>query len=152
MQHATMNKQAGEGHAVGAHLLLEKRGHVAILTMNRPEKLNAMARNFWPDLRDAFARMESDPDIRAVIITGAGDRAFSAGGDIASFRDLKTLLDKRAFQLDAMKSFAVAERPYTNDAIDLAHLLLVAAADGATRWPKGKAYRVAAVQLAAQLR
>jgi len=50
----------------------------------------------------------------------------------------------------AMKSFAVAERPYTNDAIDLAQLLLVAAADGATRWPRGKAYKVAAVQLAAQ--
>jgi hypothetical protein len=50
----------------------------------------------------------------------------------------------------AMKSFAVAERPYTNDAIDLAHLLFVAAADGTTRWPRGKAYRVAAVQLTAQ--
>lgn len=50
----------------------------------------------------------------------------------------------------AMKSFAVAERPYANDAIDLGRLLLVAAADGATRWPRGKAYRVAAVQLAAQ--
>jgi len=50
----------------------------------------------------------------------------------------------------AMKSFAVAERPYANDAIDLAHLLLVAEADGVTRWPKGKAYRVTAVQLAAQ--
>jgi hypothetical protein len=50
----------------------------------------------------------------------------------------------------AMKSFAVAERPYTNDAIDLGHLLLVAAADGCTTWPRGKAYRVAAVQLAAQ--
>jgi hypothetical protein len=50
----------------------------------------------------------------------------------------------------AMKSFAVAERPYPNDAVDLAHLLLVAAADGGTSWPRGKAYRVAAVQLAAQ--
>lgn len=50
----------------------------------------------------------------------------------------------------AMKSFAVAERPYANDAIDLAHLLQVADAGGITGWPKGKAYRVAAVQLAAQ--
>jgi hypothetical protein len=50
----------------------------------------------------------------------------------------------------AMKSFAVAERPYANDAIDLGHLLLVAAADGCTSWPRGKTYRVAAVQLAAQ--
>jgi hypothetical protein len=50
----------------------------------------------------------------------------------------------------AMKSFAVAERPYANDAIDLGHLLLVAEADGETSWPRGKAYKVAAVQLAAQ--
>jgi len=50
----------------------------------------------------------------------------------------------------AMKSFAVAERPYANDAVDLGHMLLVAAADGCTRWPRGKAYKVAAVQLAAQ--
>jgi hypothetical protein len=50
----------------------------------------------------------------------------------------------------AMKSFAVAERPYAVDALDLARLLLVAAADGANRWPRGKAYRVASVQLAAQ--
>jgi hypothetical protein len=50
----------------------------------------------------------------------------------------------------AMKSFAIAERPYANDTIDLAHLLLVAEADGCTRWPRGKAYKVAAVQLSAQ--
>jgi hypothetical protein len=50
----------------------------------------------------------------------------------------------------AMKTFAVAERPYANDAIDLGRLLQVAAADGAPRWPRGKTYRVAAVQLAAQ--
>jgi hypothetical protein len=50
----------------------------------------------------------------------------------------------------AMKSFAVAERPYPNDAIDLASLLQVAAADGVKGWPRGKAYRIASVQLAAQ--
>ncbi len=50
----------------------------------------------------------------------------------------------------AMKSFAIAERPYPNDAIDLAKLIEVAVADGVKGWPRGKAYRVAAVQLAAQ--
>lgn len=112
MQYATstsQNEAEGQSEAVGEHLLLEKRGHVAILTMNRPEKLNAMARNFWPDMRQAFTRMEADPDIRAVVITGAGEKAFCAGGDIASFRELKTLLDKRSFQLDAMKTFFVVE-------------------------------------------
>lgn len=50
----------------------------------------------------------------------------------------------------AMKSFAVAERPYANDAIDLGRLLLVAEAEGCSQWPRGRAYKVAAVQLAAQ--
>lgn len=95
--------------AVGPDLLLTRHGAVALLTMNRPDKLNAMRRNFWPDLREAFARLEADPGVRAVVITGAGQRAFSAGGDIASFRDLDTLLAKRSFQLDAMRSFAVVE-------------------------------------------
>jgi len=52
----------------------------------------------------------------------------------------------------AMKSFAVAERHYPNDAIDLGHLLEVAGADGqaSKKWPRGKAYQVASVQLSAQ--
>lgn len=51
-----------------------------------------------------------------------------------------------------MKSFAVAERHYPNDAIDLGYLLEVASADGHERkkWPRGKAYQVASVQLSAQ--
>jgi hypothetical protein len=50
----------------------------------------------------------------------------------------------------AMKSFAVAERPYVNDAVDLAYLIEVAHAEGVTKWPRGKAYQIAAVQLSAQ--
>lgn len=93
----------------GDDLNVLRDGPVATVVMNRPDKLNAMRRNFWPDLRAVFDALESDPAIRVVIITGAGERAFSAGGDIAAFRDLTTLTAKRNFQLDAMKTFARVE-------------------------------------------
>jgi (E)-benzylidenesuccinyl-CoA hydratase len=57
-------------------------GHVATITMNRPEKHNAMSPELIQALRDAFARARVDRDVRAVVLTGAGDRAFSAGADL----------------------------------------------------------------------
>jgi enoyl-CoA hydratase len=93
----------------GDDLKVIRDGSIATVWMDRPQKLNAMRRNFWPDLRAVFDALESDPAIRAVVITGAGDKAFSAGGDIASFRELGSLTAKRNFQLDAMKTFARVE-------------------------------------------
>lgn len=82
---------------------------VAWLTMDDPARLNAMGRRFWPDLRDALARLEADARTRAVVITGAGEKAFSAGGDIASFAELGDATAKRAFQQDCMRTFAAVE-------------------------------------------
>ena len=82
---------------------------ISVIQMDRPEKLNAMGRDFWPDLRAILASLECDGRTRVVIVTGAGDKAFSAGGDIASFAELKTLEDKRDFQTDAMATFAAVE-------------------------------------------
>lgn len=90
-------------------LRVTHKGAVAVLEMNRPDKLNAMGRTFWADLRTVLAQLENDARTRVVIITGAGDRAFSVGGDIASFAELKTLEQKRAFQADAMRTFAAVE-------------------------------------------
>ena len=82
---------------------------LAWLTMDDPARLNAMGPRFWPDLRDALARLEADPAVRAVVITGAGEKAFSAGGDIASFGELGDAGAKRAFQQDCMRTFAAVE-------------------------------------------
>ncbi|MGZ0229933.1 MAG: enoyl-CoA hydratase/isomerase family protein, partial [Acidimicrobiales bacterium] len=54
---------------------------VAIITMNRPEKLNAMNRTFFRELPAVMAQLSADPGVTAAVLTGAG-RAFSAGGDI----------------------------------------------------------------------
>jgi enoyl-CoA hydratase/carnithine racemase len=64
------------------YILVEKTDGVAILTMNRPEKLNAMNRQLSAELHDAVQQMNADDDIGCIVITGAGERAFSAGGDI----------------------------------------------------------------------
>ena len=68
------------------HILVEKEDGVGILTLNRPDKLNAMNRLLSSELRDAVKAMDADDDVGCIVITGAG-RAFSAGGDIHEQRE-----------------------------------------------------------------
>jgi E-phenylitaconyl-CoA hydratase len=58
---------------------------VAVITLNRPERMNAMDADAYRALSDAWIRVRDDNDIRAAVITGAGDRAFSTGADLKSF-------------------------------------------------------------------
>lgn len=64
-------------------ILTEMRGAVAILTINRPATLNALDVPTLLELEGAFAALEADASVRVVVVTGAGERAFVAGGDIA---------------------------------------------------------------------
>jgi len=83
----------------GECVLSEKSEGVAILTMNRPAQLNAMSHQLSSDLHEAVARMSADDEVGCIVITGAGTRAFSAGGDIHEQRE-----DDRRFsqeELDA---------------------------------------------------
>ncbi len=66
-------------------LRLETDNRVALLTLNRPEKLNALSNELLTAITGALDAIELDPAVRAVVITGAG-RAFSAGADIAAFQ------------------------------------------------------------------
>jgi enoyl-CoA hydratase len=68
-------------------VLFEKRGAIALLTLNRPEKLNALNYETNDRLLALLARIEEEDGLRAVILTGAGERAFSAGGDIHEFSE-----------------------------------------------------------------
>ncbi|HJS58521.1 MAG TPA: enoyl-CoA hydratase-related protein [Vicinamibacteria bacterium] len=63
-------------------LLVQKRDGVAILTINRPEKLNALNDRVMAELDAAFASLASDPEVLGVVLTGAGEKAFVAGADI----------------------------------------------------------------------
>ncbi|WP_428929557.1 enoyl-CoA hydratase/isomerase family protein [Marinibacterium sp. SX1] len=66
-------------------LLLDIEGPVARITLNRPDKLNALSAALVEALRQALDRIEADPGCRVVVITGTG-RAFCAGGDLTEFR------------------------------------------------------------------
>jgi len=60
-------------------------GHIATITINRPERLNAMDAEHYHGLSQAWMRVRDDPDLRVAVVTGGGDRAFSVGADIKSF-------------------------------------------------------------------
>jgi enoyl-CoA hydratase len=68
-----------------AFVLFEKKEAVGYITVNRPEKLNALNRQVIHELNQALAMAEDDKEVRAIILTGAGDKAFVAGADIGEF-------------------------------------------------------------------
>ena len=63
-------------------LLLEKKNGVGIITLNRPGKLNALSTTLFTEFDQALTEFEKDDEVRVLLVTGAGDRAFSAGADI----------------------------------------------------------------------
>jgi enoyl-CoA hydratase len=69
------------------HIVVEQEDGVAILTLNRPDKLNAMNRLLSRELRDAVKQADADDAVGCIVITGTGEKAFSAGGDIHEQRE-----------------------------------------------------------------
>src|SRR5436190_552963 len=67
---------------------------IATITINRPERMNAMDAEHYKGLSQAWTRVRDEPGIRVAIITGAGDKSFSAGADIKSFLTSPTGLDE----------------------------------------------------------
>jgi enoyl-CoA hydratase len=75
-------------------LLVEREGRVAILTLNRPDKLNALNDQVREDMLAALAAIEKDDAVGVVVITGAGEKSFIAGADISEFAG-RTPFDQR---------------------------------------------------------
>lgn len=94
-------------------------GPIGWATLDRPEKLNAMDRGFWGDLRLVLERAENDGDVRVLIFHGAG-RCFSVGGDIEGFGDLAGAADKRAYLREAMGAMQAVEH-FTKPTIAAVH-------------------------------
>jgi enoyl-CoA hydratase/carnithine racemase len=70
---------------------------VATITLNRPERLNALTFEVYAELRDAFAALDTEPGVRAVVITGAG-RAFCSGGDVEDIIGVLVARDRRGLR------------------------------------------------------
>ncbi|HMB28973.1 MAG TPA: enoyl-CoA hydratase-related protein [Blastocatellia bacterium] len=70
------------------NVMYEKKGAIAYVTLNRPKVLNALNQQTWEDLRAAFEDAREDAEVRGVILTGAGDKAFIAGADIGELANV----------------------------------------------------------------
>lgn len=85
-------------------LIVERSGAVAVVTLNRPEVLNALNLQMLRELSDTVAAFDADDTLRAVILTGAGAKAFAAGADIA---ELNALGNARAGEEQARRGQAL---------------------------------------------
>ena len=70
------------------NVTLEKDGNLAVITINRPKALNALNSDTLKDLDKAITNIENDSNVYCVILTGAGEKSFVAGADIAEMKDL----------------------------------------------------------------
>jgi enoyl-CoA hydratase len=69
-------------------ILYEKANNIAKVTLNRPEALNALNSTVYNELYDVFEAIENDDEVRAVILTGSGEKAFAAGSDVAEMANM----------------------------------------------------------------
>lgn len=81
------------------NVIFTKTGNVAKITLNRPHVLNAINREMLLELKHAFEVIQEDRDVKIVVITGAGGKAFSSGADIKMFAGAQSTFQIRSFLL-----------------------------------------------------
>jgi enoyl-CoA hydratase len=89
-------------------LLYEKRNGIGYVTVSRPEKLNALNHKVMEELLACFQALEKDDEVRAVILTGAGEKAFGAGADISELT-LQSPVEGKEYSLRGQKLLALIE-------------------------------------------
>ncbi len=96
-------------------LTVTRENAIAIVTFNRPERRNAFDLAMWRGLRRIMRDLSADDDLRCVVLRGAGDKAFSAGADIAAFADERGTAEREAEYAhvldDSMQSIRQCQHP-----------------------------------------
>jgi enoyl-CoA hydratase/carnithine racemase len=92
---STIEPSSATGLKLG-NVLYDKRNGIACVTVNRPNVLNALNTPTWRDIRTAFKDARDDTEVRGVILTGAGNKAFIAGADISELAQSTALEAERA--------------------------------------------------------
>lgn len=98
------------------HFLYEVRDRVATITLNRPERLNALTFDVYRELTDTFAALLHEDDVRVVVITGAG-RAFCSGGDVHDIigelfsKDMEGLLEFTRMTCELIRNIRALPKP-----------------------------------------
>jgi enoyl-CoA hydratase/carnithine racemase len=96
---------------IRSDVLLSREGRALRVTINRPGKHNPLSRAVLADLRDAFESARDEPDLACVVLTGAGDRYFAAGGDLRDLALVRTeqavgaMVEEARAALDAVRAF-----------------------------------------------
>ncbi len=91
----------------------QKEGGLLRVTLNRPEKRNALSRKVLSELRETFEANRGDETLKAVVLTGAGDKSFAAGGDLRDLDGVRThggaveMAEQAKAALDSIRSFPV---------------------------------------------
>jgi enoyl-CoA hydratase len=92
-------------------VLLNREGRVLRVTINRPEKHNPLSRAILAELRAAFDSARDEPDLACVVLTGAGDKYFAAGGDLRDLAEVRSeqgvcaMVEEARAALDAVRTF-----------------------------------------------
>ena len=76
-------------------LIYEKKENIGVLTINRPQRMNAISNELTSELKKFLDEIENDDELRVLVITGAGDKAFVAGADINELVDRDALIGRR---------------------------------------------------------
>ncbi|HPI59654.1 enoyl-CoA hydratase-related protein, partial [Zoogloea sp.] len=74
-------------------ILFSQDAGIATLSLSNPDKLNAVDAGMWRGLQARMTVINADPDVRCVVLRGAGDKAFAAGGDIEEFLTVRATVD-----------------------------------------------------------
>ena len=74
-------------------ILFHQNNGIATLSLSNPDKLNAVDAGMWRGLQARMTAINADPEVRCVVLRGAGDKAFAAGGDIEEFLTVRATVD-----------------------------------------------------------
>jgi enoyl-CoA hydratase len=110
MSGATREGEGLRPQRADEELLFEVRGTTAVITFNRPRAHNALTFAMYDRIGEICATLPADGSVRALIITGAGERAFAAGTDISLFRAFRSASDGLAYEARMEDTFAKLER------------------------------------------
>ena len=102
-------------------LLLDRQPPLATITINQPERRNVIGFEMWGELDLMLAELDGDRDVRAIVFTGAGDKAFSAGADIRDFQDQRSDFQKGQVYNEAFNSVLDKLRSMGTPTISMIH-------------------------------
>jgi enoyl-CoA hydratase/carnithine racemase len=93
-------------------ILARKDGRIGILTFNNPEKRNALSLEMWQRMGEVLDAFAADADLRVVVLTGAGDKAFVSGADISKFASERTSAEAAVVYKEGRAAFLEKRKPH----------------------------------------